>query len=149
MLSSTTALMAGEETALHNMYPYEINVQTSSKESLNSFSNDVQELIEGEGHKVEKKDTVCCLSVAAVCRGESFEVTKPGNFGDLNSLNNLVFLSLDEYNRLMGEGKTGTSIYSMRPVKEFLLNFYALQILQPHFFEWHLYQLVPRGFPLG
>ncbi len=106
MLSSTTALMAGEETALHNMYPYEINVQTSSKESLNSFSNDVQELIEGEGHKVEKKDTVCCLSVAAVCRGESFEVTKPGNFGDLNSLNNLVFLSLDEYNRLMGEGKT-------------------------------------------
>ena len=106
MLSSTTALMIGEDDALKSRFPYEVSFQASQEEALDSFSESFEKAVTNAGLTVTNKEFSKELSFAALERENYFEVTSEQRFEDYNRLNNLCFITIDEYNRLTGERKT-------------------------------------------
>ena len=108
MVSSTSSLMLGMQDVIATRYPDDFIVysnETSEERAYESFDT-IRELQEEQNLNVTSEREYRYLVFPAFINGDTFEVTRDANFSSLGNLNNLIFVSLSDYNRVMGTDKT-------------------------------------------
>lgn len=108
MVSSTSSLMLGMQDVIATRYPDDFIVysnETSAERAYESFDT-IRELQEEQNLNVTSEREYRYLVFPAFINGDTFEVTRDANFSSLGNLNNLIFVSLSDYNRVMGTDKT-------------------------------------------
>ena len=108
MVSSTSSLMLGMQDVIATRYPNDFVVysnETSEERAYESFDA-IRELQEEQNLNVTSEREYRYLVFPAFINGDTFEVTRDANFSSLGNLNNLIFVSLSDYNRVMGTDKT-------------------------------------------
>ena len=108
MVSSTSSLMLGMQDVIATRYPDDFIVysnETSEERAYESFDA-IRELQEEQNLNVTSEREYRYLVFPAFINGDTFEVTRDENFSSLGNLNNLIFVSLSDYNRVMGTDKT-------------------------------------------
>lgn len=108
MVSSTSSLMLGMQDVIATRYPDDFIVysnETSEERAYESFDA-IRELQEEQNLNVTSEREYRYLVFPAFISGDTFEVTRDANFSSLGNLNNLIFVSLSDYNRVMGTDKT-------------------------------------------
>lgn len=108
MVSSTSSLMLGLQDVIATRYPDDFVVysnETSEERAYESFDT-IRELQEEQNLNVTSEREYRYLVFPAFINGDTFEVTRDANFSSLGNLNNLIFVSLSDYNRVMGTDKT-------------------------------------------
>lgn len=108
MVSSTSSLMLGMQDVIATRYPDDFIVysnETSEERAYESFDA-IRELQEEQNLNVTSEREYRYLVFPAFINGDTFEVTRDANFSSLGNLNNLIFVSLSDYNRVMGTDKT-------------------------------------------
>lgn len=107
MVSSTTSLVLGMEDILDTRYPNDFVLYSSepSDERNEEIVDAVKELQKSEKLKITGEMQYHYLAFAAVRQGDSFLVGKDVSIDEVDSINNLIFLPLSEYNRVTGEDK--------------------------------------------
>lgn len=107
MVSSTTSLVLGMEDILDTRYPNDFVLYSSepSDERNGEIVDAVKELQKSEQLKITGEMQYHYLAFAAVRQGDSFLVGKNVSIDEVDSINNLIFLPLSEYNRVTGEDK--------------------------------------------
>lgn len=108
MVSSTSSLMLGLQDVIATRYPNDFVVysnETSEERAYESFDT-IRELQEEQNLNVTSEREYRYLVFPAFINGDTFEVTRDANFSSLWNLNNLIFVSLSDYNRVMGTDKT-------------------------------------------
>lgn len=108
MVSSTSSLMLGLQDVIATRYPNDFVVysnETSEERAYESFDT-IRELQEEQNLNVTSEREYRYLVFPAFINGDTFEVTRDANFSSLGNLNNLIFVSLSDYNRVMGTDKT-------------------------------------------
>lgn len=108
MVSSTSSLMLGLQDVIATRYPNDFVVysnETSKERAYESFDT-IRELQEEQNLNVTSEREYRYLVFPAFINGDTFEVTRDANFSSLGNLNNLIFVSLSDYNRVMGTDKT-------------------------------------------
>lgn len=108
MVSSTSSLMLGMQDVIATRYPDDFIVysnETSEERAYESFDA-IRELQEEQNLNVTSEREYHYLVFPAFINGDTFEVTRDANFSSLGNLNNLIFVSLSDYNRVMGTDKT-------------------------------------------
>ena len=108
MVSSTSSLMLGMQDVIATRYPDDFIVysnETSEERAYESFDA-IRELKEEQNLNVTSEREYRYLVFPAFINGDTFEVTRDANFSSLGNLNNLIFVSLSDYNRVMGTDKT-------------------------------------------
>lgn len=119
MLSSTTALFIGSEDSLRTRYPKDINVslgmdclQDVQEENVGKFREEIDSLLDAHQVKpLEVHDYRVVTSVGMLNEGK-FSTEEAPVYSisvDMDSKSTLVlayFVSLSDYNRLMGENQT-------------------------------------------
>ena len=108
MVSSTSSLMLGLQDVIATRYPNDFVVysnETSEERAYESFDT-IRELQEEQNLNVTSEREDRYLVFPAFINGYTFEVTRDANFSSLGNLNNLIFVSLSDYNRVMGTDKT-------------------------------------------
>ena len=108
MVSSTSSLMLGMQDVIATRYPDDFIVysnETSEERAYESFDA-IRELQEKQNLNVTSEREYRYLVFPAFISGDTFEVTRDANFSSLGNLNNLIFVSLSDYNRVMGTDKT-------------------------------------------
>ena len=108
MVSSTSSLMLGMQDVIVTRYPDDFIVysnETSEERAYESFDA-IRELQEEQNLNVTSEREYHYLVFPAFINGDTFEVTRDANFSSLGNLNNLIFVSLSDYNRVMGTDKT-------------------------------------------
>lgn len=120
MLSSTTALFVGSEDSLHSRYPKDININLSmdslqdvQEENVCHYREEIENLL--DTHQVEPQTVhdYRVVTTSGVLYGDNLD-TSESAFTTLNTLNMgetstvvlAYFLSLDDYNQVMGENQT-------------------------------------------
>ena len=104
MVSSTSSLMLGMQDVIATRYPDDFIVysnETSAERAYESFDA-IRELQEEQNLNVTSEREYRYLVFPAFINGDTFEVTRDANFSSLGNLNNLIFVSLSDYNRVMG-----------------------------------------------
>lgn len=107
MISSTTSLMVGMEDIIQARYPADFVVY--SNEAVPERSEEAIEEI----HQLQKEKNLSVtgemeytyLAFSAIRDGDTFHVTREGSISMVNSIQNLLFVSLSDYNELTGENK--------------------------------------------
>lgn len=108
MVSSTSSLMLGLQDVIATRYPNDFVVysnETSEERAYESFDT-IRELQEEQNLNVTSEREYRYLVFPAFINGDTFEVTRDASFSSLGNLNNLIFVSLSDYNRVMGTDKT-------------------------------------------
>ena len=108
MVSSTSSLMLGMQDVIATRYPDDFIVysnETSEERAYESFDA-IRELQEEQNLNVTSEREYRYLVFPAFINGDTFEVTRDANFSSLGNLNNLIFVSLSDCNRVMGTDKT-------------------------------------------
>lgn len=108
MVSSTSSLMLGMQDVIATRYPDDFIVysnETSEERAYESFDA-IRELQEEQNLNVTSEREYRYLVFPAFINGDTLEVTRDANFSSLGNLNNLIFVSLSDYNRVMGTDKT-------------------------------------------
>ena len=108
MVSSTSSLMLGLQDVIATRYPDDFVVysnETSEERAYESFDT-IRELQEEQNLNVTSEREYRYLVFPAFISGDTFEVTCDANFSSMGNLNNLIFVSLSDYNRVMGTDKT-------------------------------------------
>lgn len=114
MISSTTSLMIGMEDIIHTRYPTDFviyfnenasNVQNAEKHSEECF-NAVRDLQRTKNLHIIKEMQYTYLNFTAMCDKDTFYADRDAKVSSLDSMNNLFFISLSDYNRVAGENKT-------------------------------------------
>ena len=108
MVSSTSSLMLGMQDVIATRYPDDFIVysnETSEERAYESFDA-IRELQEEQNLNVTSEREYRYLVFPAFINGDTLEVTRDTNFSSLGNLNNLIFVSLSDYNRVMGTDKT-------------------------------------------
>lgn len=108
MISTTSSMMLGLEDILHTRYPYDFVLYSdeSSAERTRDMVEKVQNLQTETGLSVTDEIQYTYLAFAAVEDGDSFQVTRSGSLMVLDSIRNLIFVPLDDYNAAMGTEET-------------------------------------------
>lgn len=125
MVSATTSLMIGLEDVIHTRYPNDFTIyadEETKERSYESFDK-VRELQDEMGVHVTQETQYSYLAFATVNKGDSFLVDRNAGIAVANDIANLVFVTLDEYNAVMGTEKTLEDneilIYSNRDIFEY------------------------------
>ena len=108
MVSSTSSLMLGMQDVIATRYPDDFIVysnEASEERAYESFDT-IRKLQEEQNLNVTSEREYRYLVFPAFISGDTFEVTRDANFSSLGNLNNLIFVSLSDYNRVMGTDKT-------------------------------------------
>ena len=108
MVSSTSSLMLGMQDVIATRYPDDFIVysnEASEERAYESFDT-IRKLQEEQNLNVTSEREYRYLVFPAFINGDTFEVTRDANFSSLGNLNNLIFVSLSDYNRVMGTDKT-------------------------------------------
>ena len=108
MVSSTSSLMLGMQDVIATRYPDDFIVysnEASEERAYESFDT-IRKLQEEQNLNVTSEREYRYLVFPAFINGDTFEVTRDATFSSLGNLNNLIFVSLSDYNRVMGTDKT-------------------------------------------
>lgn len=108
MVSSTSSLMLGLQDVIATRYPDDFVVysnEISEERAYESFDT-IRDLQEEQNLNVTSEREYRYLVFPAFISGDTFEVTRDANFSSMGNLNNLIFVSLSDYNRVMGTDKT-------------------------------------------
>ena len=108
IVSSTSSLLPGLQVMIVTRYsPVSVvlSLETSEERAYESFDT-IRELQEEQNLNVTSEREYRYLVFPAFINGDTFEVTRDANFSSLGNLNNLIFVSLSDYNRVMGTDKT-------------------------------------------
>lgn len=107
MVSSTSSLILGMQDILDTRYPNDFVLYSSepSDERNGELVDAVQELQKEEKLKTTGEMRYHYLAFAATRQGDSFLVDRDVTLDEVDSINNLVFVSLSEFNRVTGEEK--------------------------------------------
>lgn len=104
MLSGTVSLVAGVEDVMRMRYPAEFMIY-SDEPSTEAFEP-VRELRREWGIPVTKETEYTYFVLTAVRNGNSFEGQEGLEITEVDSIVNLVFIPLEDYNGIMGENRT-------------------------------------------
>ena len=104
MVSSTSAMMLGMEEVIHTRYPYDITVYSNEKGSSNDavIKAKLHEAADRQGLRVTKEIAYTYLSFSAAQAGSRYDLYP--SLDAINSVQNLFFVPLADYNRITGEG---------------------------------------------
>lgn len=107
MVSSTTSLMLGMEDVIHTRYPNDFVVYADEPTKERSYEgfDKVRTLQEQMGVEVTHETQYSYLAFSTVNEGDTFLVNRTGSLAVINDIANLVFVSLEEYNAVMGTDK--------------------------------------------
>lgn len=107
MISSTSSLMLGMEDVIKTRYPNDFVVyadETTKERSYEGFDQ-VRKLQKQMGLDVTQETQYSYLAFASINNEDTFLVNRTGSLTAMNDIANLVFVSLDEYNAVMGTDK--------------------------------------------
>lgn len=115
MLSSTTCLYVGMEDAMRMRYPRNINMQITAGEfeAFDSDEAEIMKTIPAEIIKAKGQTPKNILNYRAACingfvRNDTVVIENQSQLStsDMTKMAQIFFISLDDYNALMGENKT-------------------------------------------
>lgn len=107
MVSSTTALMVGINDVIHTRYPVDFAVYSHEKteDGSESLFRDVRELQKQKNLQVIDEIKYMYLDFPAVHDGDTFYAEKNAGLNTIDSVSILFFVTLSDYNSVMGEKK--------------------------------------------
>lgn len=108
MISSTSSLMLGMEDVIQTRYPNDFAIYSEEETEERAYESfdAIRELQKKQNLNVTGEKTYCFLVIPAFLDGDTFHVTRDVVFSSMDSLNNLIFVPLSDYNRAMGTDKT-------------------------------------------
>lgn len=108
MVSSTVSLMVGMEDIIQTRYPADFVVYSDESDQSRSQEafNAIRTLQNEKGLHVTREMQYTYLSFAAVRNGNTFYIDRNAPITMVDSINNLFFVSLTDYNTATGENKT-------------------------------------------
>lgn len=108
MISSTSSLMLGMEDIIHTRYPNDFVVYSNedSRERSEEYFDEIRTLQEEQGLNVTGETQYTYLAFSSVEDGDTFHVTRNGSIMVVDSITNLIFVPLSDYNAAMGTSKT-------------------------------------------
>lgn len=108
MVSSTSSLMLGMEDVIATRYPDDFIVysnEISEDRAYESFDS-IRKLQKEQNLNVTNEREYRYLVFPAFINGDTFEVSQDAKFASMENINNLIFTSVSDYNRVMGTDKT-------------------------------------------
>lgn len=108
MVSSTTSLMLGMEDTIRVRYPNDFVIYADEQSEARSEESFAQiRALQKEKHlHVTKETQYPYLSFGAFLNGDTFEPPQYASLGSIDRVQTLMFVSLEDYNRIMGTDKT-------------------------------------------
>lgn len=111
MVSATCSLLIGKEDIINTRFAYDFVVKNyeTEKEREGKVYETIRKLQEEYGFHVEKETEYTYLEFAAILDGEAFVLNRDienAGFVDMNLIYDLLFLTIDDFNRLTGEHRT-------------------------------------------
>ena len=129
MISSTSCLYFGEESALNSRYPRQINLnlfyeepQMATPESQQDIREAVAQVLAEKGLAAENTLDYRCCSISGLLEGTSVEANTQNaiisSLDQMGQIKYFCFVPLEDYNRLTGENETLATgevlMYTMR-----------------------------------
>ncbi len=107
MVSSTSSMMLGMEDTIKTRYPYDITVYSNEQtEERNArLMETAHQVLKEKGLKTSKEITYTYLNFSGLRQGDFFSTDRHANTIVADSINNLFFIPLSDYNRVTGENK--------------------------------------------
>ena len=117
MISSTSCLYFGEETALNTRYPRQINIEMSyadpreaTLQSQQEVRRRVEQLLEEEGVETENVLDYRACTISGLLTGSTVEadstIAQINTMSAFSQIRYFCFVPLEDYNRIMGENET-------------------------------------------
>lgn len=108
MISSTSSLMLGMEDIIHTRYPNDFMVYSNegSKERSEETFDKIRTLQTEEDLNVTGELQYTYLAFSSIEDGDTFQVSHGDSLMDIDSITNLIFVPLSDYNATMGTNKT-------------------------------------------
>lgn len=106
MISSTSSMMIGMEDIINTRYPYDISIYSdvSDNDNKESLVYEIENAIKNE--RVKKEISYTYLNFAAIKDEDRFVTNSNSNSDIYNDMNNLIFITLEDYNRVASENKS-------------------------------------------
>ncbi|WP_066895426.1 ABC transporter permease [Clostridium nigeriense] len=106
MISSTSSMMIGMEDIINTRYPYDISIYSdvSDNDNKESLVYEIENAIKNE--RVKKEISYTYLNFAAIKDKDRFVTNSNSNSDIYNDMNNLIFITLEDYNRVTSENKS-------------------------------------------
>lgn len=111
MVSATCSLLIGKEDIVNTQYPFDFTVNNyeTEKGRDGKVYEIIRKLLKEHGLDAENETEYTNLTFSAIWDGEGFvlngEAMNAG-LADMNEIYSLKFLTVDDYNRLLGERQT-------------------------------------------
>ncbi|MGG7142221.1 FtsX-like permease family protein [Clostridium nigeriense] len=108
MISSTSSLMIGMEDIINTRYPYEIAIYTDGSDinKRDLLVKEIDSVSKNYSEKIEKEISYTYLSFAGIKDKDRFITDRESNSNITSDINNLIFITLEDYNRIAEENKT-------------------------------------------
>ncbi len=108
MISSTSSMMLGMEDIIHTRYPNDFVVYSDegSRERSQETFDKVRALQQEKGLHVTHELQYTYLAFSSIQDGDTFQVSRSGSLMMMDSITNLIFVPLSDYNAAMGTNKT-------------------------------------------
>lgn len=105
MISSTSSMMMGMEDIINTRYPYDISIYSDGSDinKNNLLVEEIDNIISRE--KVEKEVAYSYLNFAGIKDKDKFITNRNSNSVVVNDVNNLIFITLEDYNKVASESK--------------------------------------------
>lgn len=106
MVSTTTSMMVGMEEIIHNRYPADFVFYAKDEADQNSGRETIRRLQEESGISVTKEWEYSYLAFQGICNEDGYLVLRERARSVEDDTNSLFFVTLEDYNRIMGTEKT-------------------------------------------
>ena len=105
MISSTSSMMMGMEDIINTRYPYDISIYSDGSDTNknNLLVEEIDNIISREN--VEKEVSYAYLNFAGIKDKDKFLTNRNSNSVVVNDINNLIFITLEDYNKVALESK--------------------------------------------
>lgn len=104
MISSTSSMMLGMEDIIHTRYPNDFVIYSdegSQERSQETFEK-IRSLQSHKNLKVTNEIQYTYLAFSSIQDKDTFQVTRSGSLMVMDSITNLIFVPLSDYNTVMG-----------------------------------------------
>lgn len=105
MISSTSSMMMGMEDIINTRYPYDISIYSDGSDTNknNLLVGEIDNIISREN--IEKEVSYAYLNFAGIKDKDRFLTNGNSNSVVVNDINNLIFITLEDYNKVALESK--------------------------------------------
>lgn len=105
MISSTSSMMMGMEDIINIRYPYDISIYSDGSDTNknNLLVEEIDNIISREN--IEKEVSYAYLNFAGIKDKDKFLTNRNSNSVVVNDVNNLIFITLEDYNKVALESK--------------------------------------------